>query len=102
MKATKGNWLYDLVDETGFTKKDCSVFADGFSRVVQNYLLNGDDFYLAGVGTLSLKEKAATKVPSEKGSSVMKECPPHTFIRFTPSKKLKEAVFNVKPNNDDV
>ena len=98
MRATKSEWIYDLVDETGFTQKDCKAFVDGFIRVIQMYLEHGDDFYLTNFGTFELKEKAASKVPVRNGG--MKGYPSHTRVHFVPAKRLKEAVYNVKPNND--
>lgn len=102
MKVTKTKWIYDLVDESGFTKKDCSAFVDAFVKVVYQILESGNEMQIRDFGIFGLKAKRQFKVPDSKTESESLIVPPHTVIRFKPSKKLKEAVFNVQPKQDNV
>lgn len=98
MRATKCDWIYDLVDETGFTQKDCGIFVNGFMRVIKDYLANGDSFYIKDFGTFSIKTRKDQVVPTGKGSE-MRVMAPYSYVHFSPVPNLKEAMRNVQPND---
>ena len=98
MAVKRKEWIYDLSDETGFTLTDCKKFMDGFTQVLKEYLVDGKNFNIYNLGTFKLMQKHSQKVPTGNGSE-MRTIPTYTYVHFTPTPSLKEAVYPVEPND---
>lgn len=97
MRIAKRDWIYDLVDKSGFTMKDCNTFLAALAATIEEVLCNGDDFGLTGIGTFRLSTQKDRFVPQPGGKAPIFS-PEHSVVRFSPSSLLKEAVKNVKRN----
>lgn len=83
--------IADIAKEAGQTQKVAGDFLDAFQKVLEDTLINGDEFVLTHDFIISTVDVGSRTVRNFATSEPM-ELPPHKKIVVKVSKKLKEAV----------
>jgi DNA-binding protein HU-beta len=81
-----------IAGETGSTKKEAQDFLDAYVKIITEALADNDNgIQLAGFGSLSVKQRKATTGRNPRTGEEIK-IPAKKVVKFSPAKKLKEAV----------
>jgi len=88
----KEQLISEIASETNCTKKQAQDFLDAYVKVVTGALSTNDNsIQLAGFGSLSVKQRKATTGRNPRTGEEIK-IPAKNVVKFSPAKKLKEAV----------
>ena len=97
---TKAQLLTTLVEETGLTKKDCSLVLDELSNVVSRHLKKrggAGTFTMPGLFKIKTLRKPATKArkgtnPFTGEEAMFKAKPARTVVKIQPLKAMRDMV----------
>lgn len=88
---TKAEIVSAISDQTGLEKEAVIACVESFMAVVKNSLAKGENVYLRGFGTFSIKERAAKAARNiSKGTSI--NIPAHNIPSFKPCPEFKNMV----------
>ena len=82
-----------ILGKIGCTKKESQCFLDAFIDVVTKSLAGNDNVQLAGLGSLVAKKRKATTGRNPRTGDAI-QISEKNVVKFSPAKKLKEAVNN--------
>jgi len=88
---TKQDIINNMASEAGISKAAAGKALDGFLTSVTKALKKGDKVTLIGFGTFAVKKRSARKGRNPQTGATIK-IPATKVPKFTPGKKLKEAV----------
>lgn len=89
--VNKSEFLSELAERTGFTKKDLATVLAAEETVFTDILANGDSLKLIGFGTFEVRDRAARKGRNpQTGEDI--QIPAGKVPAFKPGKALKDAV----------
>lgn len=88
---TKANLVEVIHNETGIEKVTIRTVIDQFTGQVKSSLEKGENVYIRGFGSYTLK-KRARKVGRDIGRGKAIEIPEHFIPYFKPSNEFKELV----------
>lgn len=87
----KSEFLSELAERTGFTKKDLATVMAAEESLFTDILANGDSLKLIGFGTFEVRDRAARKGRNpQTGEDIL--IPAGKVPAFKPGKALKDAV----------
>jgi len=96
---TKSQLLTTLSEESGLTKKECSIVLDELSNVIHRHLKKrgAGTFTLPGMFKIKTQRKPATKArkginPFTGEETTFKAKPARTVVKVQPLKALKDMV----------
>ena len=96
---TKSQLLTTLAEESGLTKKECSLILDELSNVIHRHLKKrgAGTFTLPGMFKIRTQRKPATKArkginPFTGEETMFKAKPARTVVKVQPLKALKDMV----------
>jgi len=96
---TKSQLLTTLSEETGLTKKECSLVLDELSNAIHRHLKKrgAGTFTLPGMFKIKTQRKPATKArkgtnPFTGEETMFKAKPARTIVKVQPLKALKDMV----------
>lgn len=88
----KKDELLSLVSKrAGVTKKDADAVISAYLEVAAEDMAAGNKFALAGIGTLSIKERAERTVRNPRTGEA-KTAPACNVVKFTAAKSIKEKI----------
>lgn len=87
----KNEFLNELSDKSGFTKKDSAAFLEAFIEAVKEALENGEDVKLVGFGTFksTLVEERERRNPKTQEIMI---CPEKRTVKFKFSKAFVDSI----------
>ena len=88
---TKAEVILEISQKTGIDKADVSASLEGFFSVVKNALSEGENVYIRGFGSFTVKyrKEKVGRIISKNEAVVI---PAHYIPSFKPSKKFIEKV----------
>ena len=96
---TKSQLLTTLAEETGLTKKECTLVLDELANVIHRHLKKrgAGTFTMPGMFKIKTQRKPATKArkginPFSGEETVFKAKPARTVVKVQPLKALKDMV----------
>ena len=92
---TKADLINEIAIASGYDKKSITVIVEGFMKGVKKNLAKGENVYLRGFGSFTLKKRAA-KVARNITSSTSIRVPEHSVVSFKAAKELAAEVRPVK------
>ncbi|EAH8850755.1 HU family DNA-binding protein [Campylobacter lari] len=92
---TKADFISQVAQTAGLTKKDATAATDAVIATITDVLAKGDSISFIGFGTFSVTERAAreARVPST-GATI--KVPATKVAKFKVGKNLKDAVAAAK------
>ncbi|STO12850.1 HB [[Flavobacterium] thermophilum] len=87
----KKELIKDVVEATGFPKKDVTAVVDATFDKITKALKNGDKVKLSGFGNFEVRERAARKGRNPQTGEEI-EIPASKTPAFKPAKALKESL----------
>ncbi len=91
MSLNKASLLTHLVEKTGLTKKEASLFLEAFTETVEETLASGEKVQLVGFGTFMVRENKPREGRSPATGEII-QIPASTVPVFKAGKRLKERV----------
>ena len=88
---TKQDIINNMASSSGISKAAANKALDGFLTGVTKALKKGDKVTLIGFGTFAVKKRSARKGRNPQTGETIK-IPATKVPKFTPGKKLKDAV----------
>ena len=89
----KGEFVEELAEKTGFTKKDSKGALDATLEIISDALQEGDDVLFTGFGKFEPRARQATERVNPQTGEKM-EVPAKVAPKFKAGKTLKETVQN--------
>ena len=97
---TKPEFVAELANRTGMSKKDAGIAYDAFLEIVKESVTAGDRVNLQGVGKFKFTRRdARTGRNPHTGESV--DVPAKTYVAFQIAWKLKQACGDVEVTEED-
>lgn len=88
---TKAEIVSAISNRTGLEKGAVSACVESFMDVVKESMAKGEDIFLRGFGTFSIKERAAKTARNISKGTVV-EVPAHNIPSFKPCSEFKNMV----------
>ena len=92
---TKAELVNDIAIHTGYDKRTINTIVDSFTDGVKKSLSEGENVYVRGFGSFTLKTRAAKVARNIRAKSTV-DVPEHSIPFFKPAAEFKEGVRNVK------
>lgn len=91
MTVNRMDFIQQLVDKHGYTKKAATALVADFLDMVVENIENGNEIAFSGFGRFSIIERKGRRTKNPKTKEWM-EVPAHLVPRFHPGNRLKFAV----------
>lgn len=88
---TKSQWIHTAAKECGMTQKQMNEAYDALAKVFLDTLTAGESIQLSGVGSFSVRTRAARAGRNPKTGENL-EIPSTRRVVFLPAKTLKEKI----------
>ena len=92
---TKAELVNEIAISTGYDKRSINMIVDAFTDGVKKSLCKGENVYVRGFGSFTLKTRAA-KIARNIRAKTSVAVPEHKIPYFKPADEFKEGVRNVK------
>jgi integration host factor subunit alpha len=95
---TKADIITQVYEKLGFSKRESSITVEHFFDIVKDYLTNGENVKISGLGNFIARKKKARKGRNPQTGDEI-EIAPRTVLTFRLSQVLKEEL-NDRGEND--
>jgi DNA-binding protein HU-beta len=90
--VTKQEFVDQVAQKSGLSRRDASAAVDGFLDVVTDALKSGDSITFTGFGKFSTAERAAREGVNPRNPGEKVQIPAATVPKFSAGSQLKAAV----------
>jgi DNA-binding protein HU-beta len=91
-QVTKAEFIDEVAEKAGLTKKDASAAVDAFLEAVEDALKKGDSVTFTGFGKFTVQNRAARMGVNPRNPGQKVHIPAATVPKFTAGSALKSAV----------
>jgi DNA-binding protein HU-beta len=90
--VTKQEFVDQVAQKSGLSRRDASAAVDGFLDVVTDTLKSGDSITFTGFGKFSTSQRAAREGVNPRNPGEKVQIPAATVPKFSAGSQLKAAV----------